>query len=107
MNEINPQNISGVGNEPIQGMLIKPTKEQSVGAPVEEKKPAIVESDGEKTQTPRGYSLSDVVLKFMVDKETNDLTVFVVDKVSKRVLRSIPPDELNKLDSGQLLEILA
>jgi uncharacterized FlaG/YvyC family protein len=48
-----------------------------------------------------------VELKFVKDKETNKITVFVVDKVSKHVLRSIPPEDFEKMKTGELLEISA
>lgn len=51
--------------------------------------------------------LADVTLKFQVDEATSDVTVFVVDKTSKRVLRTIPPEELDKLNSGDLLHLFA
>lgn len=51
--------------------------------------------------------MADVSLKFQVDEETSDVTVFVVDKTSQRVLRTIPPEELDKLNSGDLLQLFA
>ena len=50
---------------------------------------------------------SDVMLKFRVDDKSKQITVFVVDKTSRRVLRTIPPDEVNKLKAGDLLKLLA
>ena len=50
---------------------------------------------------------SDVSLHFKVDDKTNDVTVFVVDKASKKVLRSIPASELAKLGAGDLLKLTA
>ncbi len=50
---------------------------------------------------------SNLTLRFLVDEKTNDLTVFVVDRNSKRVLRSIPAAELSKLNSGDLLKLTA
>jgi uncharacterized FlaG/YvyC family protein len=40
-----------------------------------------------------------------VDRQTKHITVFIVDRESKRVLRSIPPEELNKLQPGDLVEM--
>jgi uncharacterized FlaG/YvyC family protein len=42
-----------------------------------------------------------------VNEETKQVTVYVVDRESKRVIRSIPPDELNNLQAGDLVELLA
>ena len=49
----------------------------------------------------------NVVVRFRVDHQTNDVTVFIVDRASKRVLRSIPPEEVGKLQAGDLLELTA
>ncbi len=52
-------------------------------------------------------STADVFLKFQVNDKTKDVTIYVVDRASKRIVRSIPPDEMNKLKAGDLLEMLA
>jgi uncharacterized FlaG/YvyC family protein len=49
----------------------------------------------------------DVSIHFRVDDETNELTVFVVDRKTKRVVRSIPASELHKLQAGELLKLTA
>ena len=49
----------------------------------------------------------NVVVRFRVDRQTNNVTVFIVDRASKRVLRSIPPEEVGKLQAGDLLELTA
>ncbi len=49
----------------------------------------------------------NVSIHFRVDRKTNNITVFIVDRETKRVLRSIPPEELNKLKVGDLLELTA
>jgi hypothetical protein len=72
------------------------------GAP-SEPKPAKVEP---KSGLPVGNG-SDVSIHFRVDEETKDLTVFVVDRKSKRVIRSIPANELSKLQAGDLLKLTA
>jgi uncharacterized FlaG/YvyC family protein len=69
-----------------------------------ESKPA--KRDDEKSALPVGNG-SDITIHFRVDEETKDLTVFIVDRESKRVLRSIPSDELNKLSAGDLLKLTA
>jgi hypothetical protein len=72
------------------------------GAPAEPK-PARVD---EKSTLPVSNG-SNVTIHFRVDDETKELTVFVVDQRSKRVLRSIPAGELNKLQAGDLLKLTA
>ncbi|PKO15728.1 MAG: hypothetical protein CVU39_09400 [Chloroflexi bacterium HGW-Chloroflexi-10] len=50
---------------------------------------------------------SDIGLKFTVNEETKQVTVYVIDRATSRVIRSIPPDELNNLKAGDLVELLA
>ena len=69
-----------------------------------ESKPA--KSADAKSALPVGNG-SDITIHFRVDEDTKDLTVFVVDRQSKRVLRSIPADELDKLSAGDLLKLTA
>jgi uncharacterized FlaG/YvyC family protein len=73
-------------------------------APDETEKPAERPPE-QKAQLP--VSQSDVVLKFQVNDETKEITVFLVDRASKKVLRSIPPDEVTKLKPGELLRLSA
>jgi uncharacterized FlaG/YvyC family protein len=49
----------------------------------------------------------DVRLKFIVDSKTNDVTVLVLDKASRQVIRTIPSDELQNLTRGDLVTIFA
>lgn len=50
---------------------------------------------------------SDVVLRFNVDRETHEVTVYIMDRASRQIIRTIPPDELSKLNAGDLIELLA
>ena len=68
----------------------------------QEKTPAAKQS----VSAPSG-ALADISLHFQVDSKTKELTVFIVDRKSKKVLRSIPADELNKLQAGDLLKLTA
>ena len=52
-----------------------------------------VEKKAEKP-APAPSPASDVFLRFQVDEDTRDVTVYVVDRASKRVLRSIPPEDV-------------
>lgn len=49
----------------------------------------------------------DVRLKFIVDSKTNDVTVLVLDKASRQIIRTIPTDELKNLTQGDLVTIFA
>lgn len=55
----------------------------------------------------QGENFSNVSIHFRLDDKTNELTVFVVDRKTKRVLRSIPASELHKLQAGDLLKLTA
>ncbi len=52
-------------------------------------------------------SSSSIALKFRVDDKTHEITVFVVDRASQQVLRTIPADEFRKLHAGELIKLLA
>ena len=58
-----------------------------------------------KKNNVSGASMRDTQLRFKVDPKTNELTVFLVDKGSKKVIRTIPPDELNNVRDGEFLEL--
>jgi uncharacterized FlaG/YvyC family protein len=49
----------------------------------------------------------NIHLKFRVDPKTNEVTVLMVDNASKRVVRTIPPDELRKMKEGDLVQLTA
>jgi uncharacterized FlaG/YvyC family protein len=55
--------------------------------------------------TELAENASDVSIRFRIDAETNQLTVFVIDRASRRVLRSIPASEFYKLQAGDLFKL--
>jgi hypothetical protein len=52
-------------------------------------------------------ALRQLQLHFRIDPETQDITVLVVDRASRRIVRTIPSDELRRLEEGSLFELLA
>jgi uncharacterized FlaG/YvyC family protein len=52
-------------------------------------------------------NLEDVSLRFRVNEDTNEITVYVIDRASRRVLRTVPPEEFTKLQAGDLLQLMA
>ena len=56
---------------------------------------------------PTPDTLQNVRLHFRVDPKTHEVTVLMVDKASRKVIRSIPPEELGKLQDGDLVELFA
>jgi uncharacterized FlaG/YvyC family protein len=61
--------------------------------------PVVTEEQGKVSKNP------DVQMMFQVDEKTKDLTVFILDRSSKEVIRTIPPDEVNKLKAGDLVSL--
>jgi len=111
-NSINP--ISSIRATEISQPVRIPPPAQTEFAPHSnppQVKPAAAEQ--EKHQKPReseltpGNELSNVSIYFRIDDKTHDLTVFLVDRKSKQVLRSIPASELHKLQAGDLLKLTA
>ncbi len=49
--------------------------------------------------------LSDVSLKFRVDAKTNEVSILILDRATRKVLRTIPADEMSKMNPGDLLEL--
>ncbi len=44
-------------------------------------------------------------LKFKIDEKTKDVTILILDRETRKVVRSIPPEEISKLEPGELLEL--
>ncbi len=51
--------------------------------------------------------LGDMSLKFKINEETHDVTVIIIDNSSKEVVRTIPPEEMAKINAGELLQLFA
>lgn len=69
---------------------------------------AVVEANKSQKQAEvASNQVGNVSIHFRLDDKTNELTVFVVDRKTKRVIRSIPASELHKLQSGELLKLTA
>ncbi len=43
-------------------------------------------------------------LQFRVDDKTNEITILIKDKESDKVIRTIPPEAIKDIPSGQLME---
>ena len=65
-----------------------------------------IQADAKNTLDQLG-SLANVSIHFRVDDKTDNVTVFLVDRKTKKVLRSIPVDELQKLQITDLLKLTA
>ncbi|GAB4481826.1 MAG: hypothetical protein Kow0088_24330 [Anaerolineales bacterium] len=51
--------------------------------------------------------LGDVTLRFEIDSQTHDVTILILDRASQKVVRTIPPEEMARLDPGELLQLFA
>jgi uncharacterized FlaG/YvyC family protein len=92
------------------GTPVKPLIPNQTEATMKQK-PAVAESEEVskpiETHSGPGENPSNVSIHFRLDEKTNELTVFLVDRQTKRVLRSIPANELQKLQAGDLLKLTA
>ena len=107
-NSINP--ISSVQVTAVSGTLPKPQpKTSQVKAKV-----AVEEASTQNNAPKQAESFpeqignsSNISVHFRVNDDTNELTVFVVDRENKKVLRTIPSSEFSKLNAGDILELTA
>ncbi len=100
-NSITP--ISNVSLPAVSATLPKSQVKAPVEVASEQDKPA----KKLDTETEQVGSSTNVSVHFRVNNETNELTVFVIDRSSHRVLRSIPISELQKMPSGELVKLAA
>jgi uncharacterized FlaG/YvyC family protein len=49
----------------------------------------------------------NLALRFRIDPDTHAVTVLLVDQATKKIVRSVPPEDLQKLNSGDLVHLLA
>lgn len=49
----------------------------------------------------------NLALRFRIDPDTHNVTVLLVDQATKKIVRSVPPEDLQKLNSGDLVQLLA
>jgi len=56
-------------------------------------------------EKPNPLVMSNVSLKFEVNEKTNEITIKILDDKTKKVIRSIPPEELKDLRDGVMVEL--
>ncbi|MDD5370980.1 MAG: flagellar protein FlaG [Anaerolineaceae bacterium] len=49
----------------------------------------------------------DLRLRFVVDPQTQEVTILMIDRATKKVVRAIPPSELARLKEGDLVDLLS
>ena len=94
------------GSGPIQVEAPRPVEDSTFAEMVQQEKPVQQAKPAEQT-TPAPVLNGDVRLKFIVDAKTNDVTVLVLDKTSRQIIRTIPTEELKNLTRGDLVTIFA
>lgn len=60
-----------------------------------------------QTEVAAANSLANVSIRFQMDEKTNNVTIFLVDRKTRKVLRSIPASELHRMQVGDLLKLTA
>jgi len=104
-NSINP--ISNVRLDSVSGTLPKAPVTPAPGAPKTEPTDHDKLSTQMESEIEQANASSNVSVHFRVNDDTNELTVFVVDRNSHRVLRSIQISEFYKMQAGELLKLAA
>lgn len=63
----------------------------------------------DKVEKPAARTAADssrnIRLRFEVDPKSNEVKVLLVDTATRRVVRTVPPDELRQLAEGELVEL--
>ena len=96
--------VSKVGHVDFGGGVIQiETPQPAETSTVEEKPVEQKTADTKSSPVMNG----NVHLKFVVDQKTNDVTVLVLDRANRQVIRTIPTDELANLSRGDLVEVFA
>jgi uncharacterized FlaG/YvyC family protein len=82
-------------------------KTESAGAAMERAKAE--ESNAEKLVKSQNENApgrpADVGLLFRVNADTQDVTVYLLNRTTQEVIRTIPPNELFKLTPGDLINL--
>lgn len=101
MNDLSLSNIQKVG---VESTVVDQTLYQSDELlPGQSMTPKPAAKAPQETQRRNPHS--DIHLQFLVDNETKEVTVLILDRASRRVIRTIPPTELNNLKEGDLVSL--
>ena len=65
------------------------------------------EKPAAEAKAAAGDSPWNIRMRFEVEPETQRVTVFIIDKTSQKVIRTIPPEKLETMQQGDLLELFA
>lgn len=59
-----------------------------------------------KLEPQKGNGI-DVSLRFQVDPDTNDVTILILNNSSRQVVRTIPAEDMNKMEPGEIVQLFA
>jgi uncharacterized FlaG/YvyC family protein len=90
-------------------VLIQQQQAAPVILPQQPAKPVEQKAEEKKAESPKQSPVlsSEVRLKFIVDENTHAITILVVDRASKKVIRSIPPEEMGQFQQGDIFDYFA
>jgi hypothetical protein len=66
-------------------------------------RPAVKQQEA-KAAYSSASSANNTRLQFRVDDKTNDVTIMIMDKETDKVIRTIPPEAIKDIPTGQLME---
>jgi uncharacterized FlaG/YvyC family protein len=84
---------------------VQAAKEVAAVQPVDEIAKGAASENSPQQPQPSSPALSgrQTNLKFQVDKETNQVTIMIVDRATNKVIATIPPDKIKDIPPGDLL----
>jgi uncharacterized FlaG/YvyC family protein len=95
---------------PVQAQRTDRPDPAATSRAVEEDKDAHNKASTTQASQPANQSLfqmADIRLRFQVDPKTNDVTVFLINRETHNVVRTIPAQELKDMPQGRLFEFFA
>lgn len=69
----------------------------------EQKSRPAVKQQAAKTAYASNVTGANTKLQFRVDDKTNDVTIMIMDKETDKVIRTIPPEAIKDIPTGQLM----
>jgi len=94
--------IVSVGHAPVSQKPffgdIQPVKQQQISQPEKKSRPQMAQSAAADLQ--RISQVLNKKLQFVVDHNSNQVIVKVIDKETDKVIKELPPEELQRLHSN-------
>jgi len=67
--------------------------------------PELAPQDKAENVSRQQAAIPEISLRFRVDAETQEVTLLILDKNTRELIRSIPPEEMKNIGPGELLEL--